>query len=110
MGHLEYDAALLEARRAAVLARHVEVGDARRGCESGVQVENFGPVQATAFGDLPEVHILNQIQGAAEPGASRRISGAGGRMDAVAEVDYRVPVAEAGRAPRRRRLAQHPRL
>src|SRR6476659_4149120 len=32
--------------------------------ESGVEVETFGPVQATAFGDLPEVHMLQQIQGA----------------------------------------------
>lgn len=63
--------------------------------ESGVQTRNFGPVQATAFGDLPEVHSLNQIQGAAEPGAIE-----GGHLaEAVEwmrswEVDYRVPVAE----------------
>jgi GNAT superfamily N-acetyltransferase len=37
--------------------------------ESGVEAARFGPVLATAFGDLPEVAILNQIQGAAEPGA-----------------------------------------
>lgn len=63
--------------------------------ESGVQVRNFGPVQATTFGDLPEVNSLNQIQGAAEPGA---IEG-GYLAEAVEwmrswEVDYRVPVAE----------------
>lgn len=64
--------------------------------ESGVQVKRFGPVQATAFGDLPEVHSLNQIRGAAEPGATE-----GGYLaEAVAwmrswEVDYRVPVAES---------------
>jgi hypothetical protein len=63
--------------------------------ESGVEVRSFGPVQATAFGDLPEVHSLNQIQGAAEPGA---IEG-GYLAEAVEwmrawEVDYRVPVAE----------------
>jgi GNAT superfamily N-acetyltransferase len=63
--------------------------------ESGVQVENFGPVQATAFGDLPETSSLNQIQGAAEPGAVE-----GGHLaEAIEwmrsrEVDYRVPVAE----------------
>jgi GNAT superfamily N-acetyltransferase len=63
--------------------------------ESGVEVKSFGPVQATAFGDLPEVHLLNQIQGAAEPGAIE-----GGHLaEAVEwmrawEVDYRVPVAE----------------
>lgn len=63
--------------------------------ESGVEIKKFGPVQATAFADLPEVHSLNQIQGAAEPGAiedgflSQAIEWMRGR-----EVDYRVPVAE----------------
>ena len=62
--------------------------------ESGVEVKRFGPVQATAFGDLPEVHLLQQIQGAAEPGAI-----AGGHLAAAVEwmrareVDYRIPVA-----------------
>jgi hypothetical protein len=65
--------------------------------ESGVEVETFGPVQATAFGDLPEIHMLQQIQGAAEPGAIE-----GGYLAAAVEwmrareVDYRIPVA-AGR-------------
>jgi GNAT superfamily N-acetyltransferase len=60
-------------------------------------VERFGPVQATAFGDLPEVHLLQQIQGAAEPDAV-----ADGHLAAAIEwmrareVDYRIPVA-AGR-------------
>lgn len=63
--------------------------------ESGVEVEKFGPVQATAFGDLPEVHLLQQVQGAAEPGAI-----ADGHLAAAIEwmrareVDYRIPVAE----------------
>jgi hypothetical protein len=62
--------------------------------ESGVEVQRFGPVQATAFGDLPEVHLLQQIQGAAEPGAID-----GGHLAAAIEwmrareVDYRIPVA-----------------
>jgi hypothetical protein len=62
--------------------------------ESGVEVERFGPVQATAFGDLPEAHLLNQVQGAAEPGAIED-----GHLAAAIEwmrsreVDYRVPVA-----------------
>jgi hypothetical protein len=65
--------------------------------ESGVEVQRFGPVQATAFGDLPEVHLLQQIQGAAEPSAIE-----GGHLAAAIEwmrareVDYRIPVA-AGR-------------
>jgi hypothetical protein len=64
--------------------------------ESGVELERFGPVQATAFGDLPEVGPLNQIQGAAEPGAIEE-----GHLAAAIEwmrareVDYRVPVAES---------------
>jgi GNAT superfamily N-acetyltransferase len=37
--------------------------------ESGIELQRFGPVQATAFGDLPAAVNLNQIQGAAEPGA-----------------------------------------
>jgi GNAT superfamily N-acetyltransferase len=62
--------------------------------ESGVEVRRFGPVQATAFGDLPEQYSLNQIQGAAEPGAV----GEGHLARAIEwmrarEVDYRVPVA-----------------
>jgi hypothetical protein len=64
--------------------------------ESGVEVAGFGPVQATAFGDLPEIVSLNQIQGAAEPGAIE-----GGHLARAIEwmrqreVHYCVPVAEA---------------
>ncbi len=63
--------------------------------EEGIEVQRFGPVQATAFGREPEVSSLNQIQGAAEPGAVE----SGHLADAVEwmrsrEVDYRVPVAE----------------
>jgi hypothetical protein len=62
--------------------------------ESGVEVQRFGPVQATAFGELPEIHLLQQIQGAAEPGAV-----ADGHLALAIEwmrareVDYRIPVA-----------------
>jgi hypothetical protein len=92
---LKYDAAVLE-RVAQKFRRDMwesVVPDAVT--ESGVEVERFGPVQATSFGDLPEVHNLNEIQGAAEPGA---ISG-GHLADAVEwmrarEVDYRIPVAD----------------
>jgi hypothetical protein len=92
---MEYDAAVLErvARRfrrdiwSSVVAEAVE--------ESGIEVREFGPVLATAFGELPEVHSLNQIQGAAEPGAIEE-----GHLTAAVEwmrareVDYRVPVAQ----------------
>ena len=66
---MEYDAALLE-RVAQRFRRDMwrsVTPDAV--IESGVEVQRFGPVQATAFADLPEEHSLNQIQGAAEPGA-----------------------------------------
>lgn len=63
--------------------------------ESGIEVERFGPVQASAFGELPEIAILNQIQGGAEAGA---ISG-GYLTEAIEwmrarEVDYRIFIAE----------------
>ena len=56
--------------------------------------KRFGPVQATAFGDLPEVSMLQQIQGAAEPGAidDGHLAAAVEWMRAR-EVDYRIPVA-----------------
>src|ERR1700742_2096598 len=63
--------------------------------ESGVELRRFGPVQVTAFADLPEAEALNQIQGAAELGAleeghlARAIEWMRSR-----EVDYRVPVAD----------------
>src|SRR5262245_40472975 len=63
--------------------------------EAGVEVEEFGPVQASVFGELPEHSALNQIQGAAEPGAIEdgHLVGAIEWMRAR-EVDYHVPVAE----------------
>lgn len=62
--------------------------------ESGVEVERFGPVQATAFGDLPEVAMLQQIQGAAEPGAIEEgYLAAAIEWMRAREVDYRIPVA-----------------
>jgi hypothetical protein len=63
--------------------------------ESGIQVERFGPVQATAFADLPDVRGVNQVQGAAEPGAvSEGHLGRAVDWMRAREVDYRVPVAE----------------
>jgi GNAT superfamily N-acetyltransferase len=38
--------------------------------EAEVQHRRFGPVLATVFGDLPEVSLMNVVQGAAEPGAA----------------------------------------
>ena len=92
---MEYDAGLLE-RIAQKFRRDMwKSVVAEAVTESGVEFEQFGPVQTTAFGDLPEVHSLNQIQGAAEPGAveeghlARAIDWMRAR-----EVDYRVPVAD----------------
>lgn len=93
---MEYDAALLE-QVAQQFRRDMwrsVTPDAVT--ESGVEVQRFGPVQATAFGDLPEQYSLNQIQGAAEPGAVE--DGHLGRAVEwmrAREVDYRVPVAES---------------
>jgi hypothetical protein len=92
---MEYDSAVLE-RVAQRFRRDMWQSVAPDAViESGVEVRRFGPVQATAFADLPEVHSLNQIQGAAEPGAVED-----GHLSAAVEwmrsreVDYRVPVAE----------------
>lgn len=63
--------------------------------EAGIEVEQFGPVQATAFHDLPEADLLNQIRGAAEPAAV-----GGGHLAAAVEwmrareVDFQISVAE----------------
>jgi hypothetical protein len=92
---MKYDAALLECVGQRFWRDMWESVTPDAVVESGIQVESFGPVQATAFGDLPQVNSLNQIRGAAEPGA---IEG-GYLAEAVEwmrawEVDYRVPVAE----------------
>ncbi|MFT3864753.1 MAG: GNAT family N-acetyltransferase [Solirubrobacterales bacterium] len=62
--------------------------------EAGVEYQRFGPLLATAFGELPHTSLLNIVQGAAEPEVV-----AGGRLAAAVEwlrtweVDYRVSVA-----------------
>ncbi len=92
---MDYDSALLE-RVAQQFRRDMwESVVAEAVTESGVEVQQFGPVQATAFGDLPEIHGLNQVQGAAEPGAvdDGHLAAAVAWMRAR-EVDYRVPVAD----------------
>ena len=91
---MHYDAALLEriAQRFRSDMWRSVTPDAVT--ESGVEVRRFGSVQATAFADLPEEPVLNQIQGAAERGAIEE-----GHLAAAVEwmrareVDYRVPVA-----------------
>jgi hypothetical protein len=65
--------------------------------EEGVEAQRFGPVLATSFGERPLEPALNQIRGAAQPGAVAE----GHLGDAVEwmrarEVEYRVLVAEDG--------------
>lgn len=62
--------------------------------ESGVQINNFGPVQVVTFGEMPFASMVNQIHGAAEPGAVSK----GYLAEALEwiwpwEVDFRVAVA-----------------
>jgi hypothetical protein len=92
---VDFDAALLE-RVAQEFRRDMwESVVAEAVTESGIEVEQFGPVQASAFGELPEIAVLNQIQGGAEAGA---VSG-GYLAEAIEwmrarEVDYRIFIAE----------------
>jgi GNAT superfamily N-acetyltransferase len=66
---MEHDSALLESV-AQHFRRDMWMSAAPAAiAESGIEIQRFGPVQATAFGDLPDAVNLNQIQGAAEPGA-----------------------------------------
>jgi GNAT superfamily N-acetyltransferase len=62
--------------------------------ECGIEVQGFGPLQATVIAELPEIQSVNVIFGAAEPGGVE-----GGHLaDAIEwadnrEVDYCIPVA-----------------
>ncbi len=92
---MDFDAASLE-RFAQEFRRDMwESVVAEAVTESGIEVERFGPVQASAFGELPEIPVLNQIQGAGEADA---VSG-GHLAEAIEwmrarEVDYRIFIAE----------------
>jgi GNAT superfamily N-acetyltransferase len=63
--------------------------------EAAVHHQRFGPLLATAFGELPHTPLLNVVQGAAEPDAAD-----GGHLASAIEwlrtweVDYRVSVAD----------------
>lgn len=67
---------------------------AEAAAERNVQLRDFGPVQATIVGALPEVGMMNLLLGATEPGAVE-----GGQLAAASEwadergVDCYVPVA-----------------
>ncbi len=94
---VDYDAELLErVSRRFRRGMWESVASDVVGC-AGIELESFGPVLATAFGELADCRRLNEIQGAAEPGAV-----ADGHLAAAVEwmqsreVDYCVPIA-AGR-------------
>lgn len=93
---MNYDSALLESVAQRFRRDMWRSVVAEAVTESGVETACFGPVQATAFGDLPEVPGLNQVQGAAEAGAVEdgHLAAAIEWMRAR-EVDYRIPVAES---------------
>jgi GNAT superfamily N-acetyltransferase len=63
--------------------------------EAEVRHRRFGPILATIFGDLPDVTLMNLVQGAAEPGAADQ-----GDLSAAIEwvrsreVDYLVSVSD----------------
>jgi GNAT superfamily N-acetyltransferase len=40
--------------------------------DRGIELRNFGPIQASVVADLPEVRMLNLVLGATEPGAVER--------------------------------------
>jgi GNAT superfamily N-acetyltransferase len=62
--------------------------------EAEVRHRRFGPVLATAFGDLPDVSLMNLVQGAAEPGATEDGDlGAALEWMRSREVDYLVSVS-----------------
>jgi GNAT superfamily N-acetyltransferase len=78
--------------------------------ECGIEERCFGPVQATVFEALPEFPSLNQVLGAAEPGAvgDGHLAAAIEWVDALG-VDYRVPVARRrpGTVPAEQWLDRH---
>lgn len=91
---MHYDPALLEGvsqRRRQDMWR-TAAPDAIEEC--GIEERCFGPVQATVFASLPDSAILNQVLGAAEPGAVEE-----GHLAEALEwadgfgIDCRVPVA-----------------
>lgn len=61
--------------------------------EHGIELRNFGPIQASVIADLPEVRMLNLVLGATEPGATEE-----GHLAEALDwtqsngVDYYVPV------------------
>jgi len=65
--------------------------------EWGIEVQRFGPLEATVFGERPQERRLNEIRGSGEPGAidPAHLAEAIEWMRAW-EVEYRVAVPERG--------------
>lgn len=91
---MQYDQGALEqtAKRFRREIWHTPPPDAISEC--GIEVQSFGPLQATVIAELPDIQSVNVIFGAAEPGGVE-----GGHLsDAIEwadarEVDYCIPVA-----------------
>jgi hypothetical protein len=91
---MQYDPALLEG--VSQRLRHDKWRTAAPDAiaECGIEERRCGPVQATVFAALPDSPALNQVLGAAEPGAVEN-----GHLEAALEwaeglgIDCRVPVA-----------------
>lgn len=91
---LRYDSAALEA-----VSKQFRADMWRTVCEDavlecGIEERWFGPVQVTVFEALPDAPLLNNVLGAAEPGAVENgcLAAAIEWADSF-EVGYRVPVA-----------------
>ncbi len=91
---MQYDPALLEGVSQRLRHDMWRTAAPDAVAECGIEERRFGPVQATVFASLPDSPVLNQVLGAAEPGAVEE-----GHLEAAlawAEgfgVDCRVPVA-----------------
>jgi GNAT superfamily N-acetyltransferase len=91
---MEYDPALLEGVSKRVRHDMWRTAAPDAIAELGIEERCFGPVQVTVFESLPHSPVLNQVRGAAEPGAVED-----GHLAAAIEwadgfgIDYRVPVA-----------------
>jgi GNAT superfamily N-acetyltransferase len=60
--------------------------------EAEIRHRRFGPILATVFGDLPDVHLVNLVQGVAESGAMHNDLVAALEWVRSREVDYLVSV------------------
>lgn len=69
-GGVEYDPRALDMVERAFWRDSWESVPADVATEHGIELADFGPVQATIVADLPELGMLNLVLGTAEPGAA----------------------------------------